>query len=658
MKKVIIKKPLVFKNQQNTQVSWPLIFSDGDNNDTERIVNIVLSSKYNYALEIDVCDAMLIALTPLCLKNAINICSDMPASEEFFYKYSTIYLPALINNNSGYHNITLNVDTVDYQNYGCSIGTGVSGGIDSSFTILNNLKKPTLHRTITHLVFFDAFLSHRAAIPDPAKRVSNKLNIEIVDIHTDVGKVLSTDGTISIQHYYLFAIMTIRKMFRYYYLASTYSIKDFSVSGYSNSSHPDRIEYLLSNTISIPGFTLYIDGISNVSTRIDKVKYVAENKNFPVTVCTLSSNNCGFCGKCLYTLGAADSIDKLNSFSDSFHIDDYKKMKNKIYGYFKKSYKDPIIKETMDNLVLNKKCSQDIEEVTYDALIQSAIDNGCSGAAAARGFLLFQQKKYPDAKKALLQSIKLETDNYDVYEKIAYIFTLDHDYETAIHYYEIANTMSNGLFATQLFDSMWKSNNPIYDEKMKTLAELSSSNAEMMYRLGLFYYRKTNNNMFAAISWLRFASNSGSIEAKILLFDVLWDVGSNDDEMVMLCNQLISMKIIDGTILLSRLFREGRGVTRNINKSVELLIPIKDVRRTIMLELFDTIFNFDCNEYYDILPNLITNEKYADDPEFIARLGKLYCSNKITPNDCKRGQSLLKKAADEGVSWAQEYITK
>ena len=147
--------------------------------------------------------------------------------------------------------------------------------------------------------------------------------------------------------------MALKKLFKRFYAASSYTIEDLTLI--NNSTGGDLDEYFLFNTLSTKELK-----ILNIPLDADRVEKTRELADYDIAhrylhVCMAEPYNCGICKKCRRTLLTLDLIDKLDSFRGVFNIDYYNKNKGEYFDwmYMRGSYGDRFCKE-LSELMVNK----------------------------------------------------------------------------------------------------------------------------------------------------------------------------------------------------------------------------------------------------------------------------------------------------------------
>ena len=144
----------------------------------------------------------------------------------------------------------------------------------------------------------------------------------------------------------------------------------------------------------------------------------------------------------------------------------------------------------------------------------------------------------------------------------------------------------------EYIDIMWNINTPETDKRMYTYAEHMSKTGirEIDYRLAHMYRdgRGTKKNLSKAAEHMRKAASKKTPLANYELIDILYEMGSKESltEMIGLLNPMVDSGDGEAIGRLARAYRDGKGVKKNINKSIELMeLAVAKKNRWIIPEL-------------------------------------------------------------------------
>lgn len=311
-----------------------------------------VEEKYSNYLSKDRGDYLILLVLPLALKAGYDVYCELPISEDFMFNIKNILVPHLIGNDSTLKSFDFICETTN--RIACksfAVGAGVSGGVDSSYTILKYSKLLThlfVSTTSVDLILISEKTDNLFTWQQKYEkffrtydRIGADLHLPIVKVFTNCSYFLCNfkpkkNWPFYFQHVNvhtyltLCCVLSLRYLFRYYFFSAGLNLtKDFS--SISLSTDPAHYELLLMFALSTPELSLYSGG--GDLDRIHKIqecsKYeIAKNylhpcfcsyeKNCSLPVCLTGQN------KCLRDLLTLDYFDKLDLFSKVYDIDLYK----------------------------------------------------------------------------------------------------------------------------------------------------------------------------------------------------------------------------------------------------------------------------------------------------------------------------------------------
>ena len=360
--RIIINEPYIKKENEKTKLVAKIQLPSKD---IEFFYEV--DSKYEEYLTPERADAFLLMVLEYAMTKSLDIECKAPVTEQLYYQLTKYFIPILSMNRKLYNNIDIIANVADeimpveldgeFVN-----GTGISGGVDSFYAILSCLNKYTEKHKLTHLVFtnngslspnfdYEESVNYFNLKCKEFKSLTEELNLEFLSVNTNMLELYSelkgmyainagAVKTISI-------IYSLKKFFHYYWFASSFDYSKFHFSEIGEGYY----DLFTLNMLSISGLIFYSPG-AEVPTRIEKTKYIANNKVVQKYLTICSNNNCGICNKCVRTLTALYLMDKLDDFSAVYNIEHYKKhMTMLLIKYFsikkefKMGYAQEILKE-------------------------------------------------------------------------------------------------------------------------------------------------------------------------------------------------------------------------------------------------------------------------------------------------------------------------
>ena len=330
--------------------------------DRTRTLWFEVESEYDECLCAERIDGFLVALLPFAMIKNLNIRSEGHVSERLLYQLQTILLPSLSANISEFHSIGIDAKSdgrvLESKN---GVGTALTCGVDSFYTILKHMNTGTKGFDLTHLTYFNIMNSQLWQIygEDSSRDFSNaridyvkpaveELRLKLVTVDSNFDTFyhdfeLTSTNTFRV----LGTVLALQKLFGKYYWSSGYTFSQFEFSIDSIS----LFDLLSVQCISNENTTFYSTG-SEV-TRLEKTTYISD---FPITykylnVCWYRLYNCNECDKCQRTMVALYALGKLDLYGKVFDVKKfyqgidkylgimlYRRITEKHHGYFDESY--------------------------------------------------------------------------------------------------------------------------------------------------------------------------------------------------------------------------------------------------------------------------------------------------------------------------------
>ena len=268
-------------------------------------------------------------MLPQAATDGTDIASRVPVSETLLFQLNTFVVPVLAKL-YGARRIKIDAPQIaDNTETAGAVGTGLTCGVDSLYTVAEYSKTPFPHKNLTHLCLFNVG-SHDIAAEDAekiekfriglAERFCAENGFEFLHVNSNLH-----DFAPRYQQYFSVlnaaTAMALPRLFSSYYSSSGYAVSTFHVTA-TDLAHAEVffLEMLSAGTLK------FLSTGSEIS-RFEKTKRLAE---FPpaynfLNVCNLHAHNCGVCVKCLRTLYALDILGALDRFASVFDLADYRK---------------------------------------------------------------------------------------------------------------------------------------------------------------------------------------------------------------------------------------------------------------------------------------------------------------------------------------------
>ncbi len=317
---IIIEKPYIKELKNKTRLICNII-DDGINKE----VFLEVDKEYGRYLCYERCDAFLIVLFFYAMRENKNIVCKSLVSEDLYYQINEFLIPVFSKKSHGKLNeINIKCETGKNINNIGAVGTGITCGVDSFYTIFNNIENEIKSKKLTHLTIMSLADSYKKngeyekitkEIYDRVHKVSNLLKLPIIKINSNMRELFPIPPMHTLIR--MFGVYSLQKLFGTYYFSSGYPIWTFNLEDCSLIDSA-RYDLLLCKELTTKNLFIYSDG--SQKDRLEKLNFISQydiaKKN--LHVCTNESYNCGKCSKCIRTITALDSIRKLDEFSESF----------------------------------------------------------------------------------------------------------------------------------------------------------------------------------------------------------------------------------------------------------------------------------------------------------------------------------------------------
>jgi len=206
------------------------------------------------------------------------------------------------------------------------------------------------------------------------------------------------------------------------------------------------------------------------------------------------------------------------------------------------------------------------------------------------------------------------------------------------------------------------------DEDLKEAYNICFSLAETGYasamgELGRMYRdgKGIDQDLSAAIKWMRMAAEKGVGWAKNELFDLLWKVNTEDSYKEMICVATEFARAGDGGAMarLGRAHREGKGVVKDLHKSSDWFrLAVENNIGWAKNELFEVLWRIGTPESFSEMISVIIPYAEAGNGNAMGLLGRAYREGKGVRKDHAIAIQWYNKAKDCGVLWAEKELAE
>lgn len=354
---------------QGLYIKKPEIRDIGDNrvqlyaeiieNDVVRELYYEVDKEYREYLCTERSDAFVVSLLQYAMQNHYNIKWEEPLSERLLYQIETMFMPVMVEQYAaryGYTEIKLNgpitSDRISRKKIG--VATGVSGGVDSFYSILKHIDCNYEQYKLTHLIYValsnhckdlvslknDFYLKLKRIEP-----ISKELQLPIICLFSNESDFEIKDVCEWGTYRLCGMILALQKLISVYYISSGYSYADFSFKE-KDCAHAElfHLTVLSNNDVQFLSF-------GGEVSRQQKVKIIKDNEVVKkyLYVCNFDSEkNCGHCDKCMRTLASLNAYGSLKEYKNIFDINFFEKQKRKYIArmlYRKSSFDMEILDE-------------------------------------------------------------------------------------------------------------------------------------------------------------------------------------------------------------------------------------------------------------------------------------------------------------------------
>ena len=339
-------------------------------------------------------DAFLVALLPWVMirsseNSQIEVVCEAPVSEHLYHQLTRYYIPVLSSNISFYAPVNIRANVVaEILPSANAVGTGISGGVDSSYTIAQYMNCANQTFRLTHGVYFDMGMygemggASEQAVQLKAKKIADKAALKFLRVTSNSCKVLYKKAYPPIvPSVFMGAILSLQKLFSIYYYSSGVTAADFRL----NPNDAAYFDLFNVHCFSTRNTRFYSSGIE--ASRLEKVKFISDVPftHDSLTVCLSedqSRGNCGRCAKCTRTMAQLEVLGKLDRYAESFDVKAFREDPGYHWGYvLLKSRHDPFCREILEKY---RAAGHKLPLVVYWA---------CFKKWAARGFTSENRKR-------------------------------------------------------------------------------------------------------------------------------------------------------------------------------------------------------------------------------------------------------------------------
>ena len=291
-------------------------------------------------------DAFLVGLLPWAMRTGQDIECESPVTEGLLHNINNMLIPALAKHDPRLHRIKVTAPTDNTSLAGKEVGTGLSLGVDSFYTVHEMLNSDYKVSKLTHLMYTSSRgTEEEGRIPkhesqarrEESEKVAGILNVPIVFIDTNFRLEFPVSHRHGNPYTNLSSVFALRKMWRTYFYSTSFELSEFSVKD-SSLANADHYLLLLTHVFTTPELSFYPSDLHVI--RAEKVDAIAdfEVAQKHLRVCLRAPKNCNTSMKCIRTLLDLDMYGHLDKFREVFDVDYY--LENKTW-YLRALYLKP-----------------------------------------------------------------------------------------------------------------------------------------------------------------------------------------------------------------------------------------------------------------------------------------------------------------------------
>lgn len=331
---IIIEKPevVIIENRARLQTNIDI---DGQ----KKQIWFEVDTKYKEYLCYERSDAFLVGLLNYAMREGHDIICIAPIGEELYYQITNYLIDAVYEGSKSLHKTKINAD-IDITKLPSAkaVGTGISAGIDSFYSIANHSNSRFENHNITHLAFNNvgshgegerAKKLYKGRL-ELAKKFAEEYQYELVESNSNIHDQIQQNHYLTHTYTSCFAVFCLQKLYSIYYYSSSSSFLLFSLKN-NERYGSDYYELLILCSFTTSSLRIISEGANTL--RFEKTKKVAsyEPSYKYLNVCTETVDNCSKCEKCTRTLLILDAINELDNYKSVFDIEYYRSHKQKYF---------------------------------------------------------------------------------------------------------------------------------------------------------------------------------------------------------------------------------------------------------------------------------------------------------------------------------------
>lgn len=328
-KPIIIGKPYTVTEHGRVRLCAPILLHS-----EKKTMWIEVKPEYASYLTIDRADPFVVALLTTAMRDGTDIICKSSVTRRLLYQLNQYLIPMMTANPNGYKTVNVYAKITDHVVECCgAVGTGWTGGVDSLFTIKQNLNEAEdSSYKLSHLMITSngaiVGINPSDTLDKMVKKAENgiipELGLKMLGINSNIQEILSENfaAVVSIRH--AVVILALQRLFRVFLISSGGAFSQVSLEEGVTYYEPFVLNYLSTDNIFF-----YSSG--SPFTRLQKLRQLSEfplaEKYLHPCIYALRKNNCGNCGKCVRTQVGLYAIGTLDYFSAVFDLRQFERKK-------------------------------------------------------------------------------------------------------------------------------------------------------------------------------------------------------------------------------------------------------------------------------------------------------------------------------------------
>lgn len=370
-KKLVIGKPYIIDYPGNKA----RLCADITVDETKTLYYEV-DKEYKEFLCDDRADAFLVGLLHTAMYDNLDIECECRVSERLLFQLNTYFVPIVSERMGDLYTINISAPvTTDVVPTQKAVGTGISGGVDSFYTVMKYKDEKFGSNRITHILFNNIVTAdieeerirkqHNKDVLDK-KQIAEELGLNFVELYSNLYEFYRHPGIFN--HYftmqYASAPLALAHLFGVFYFSSSYTLDSFSLN-YDKIPSGAPFDLFTLDCASTESMKFYSAGME--VTRYQKMKlFVSERTSQKhLQVCggsqafggpkKMKKLNCGRCMKCSRAIVSLELMGELKNYESIIDVDLYYKNSEKFIGRYLAGDKGAFSKEVKKNLIEQNK---------------------------------------------------------------------------------------------------------------------------------------------------------------------------------------------------------------------------------------------------------------------------------------------------------------